>query len=208
MARPVRLAGSEPMRQLILDAAETIFADMGFSTARLEDVAQAVGLKRPSIVHYFRNKQALYDAVEADIFAALQAQTRARTAIRTDAWDHLFKVIDSWLEFMVKRPTAARITQRISADLTPRLSNPVEFSEATLATMEAALREGQARGEFRAVRASHIVNIIGGAILHYVCNAGELGTERAYQPDDPAEIEEFRGLLHAAARALLRARNS
>lgn len=45
----------------------------------------------------------------------------------------------------------------------------------------------------------------GAAILHYVCNARKLGTERAYQPDDPAELEEFRSLLHEAARALLSA---
>ena len=206
MARPAKLARSKPTRQLILNAAETIFAELGLSTARLEDVAQAVGLKRSSIVHYFKSKQDLYDAVEADIFAALEAETRSRTATTADAWGLLFQVVDSWLDFMVARPAAARITQRISADIAPRLSNPVEFSESTLVTIEAALREGQASGEFRTVRSSHVVNILGGSILHYVCNARELGTDRAYRPNDPVELEAFRSLLHETARALLEVR--
>lgn len=82
----------------------------------------------------------------------------------------------------------------------------MEFSESTLTAMEAALREGQASGKFRATRSAHVVNILGGAILHYVCNARELGNDRAYRPDDPAELEAFRELLHRTARALVEAR--
>ena len=70
-ARPIRHMRGEATRQAILEAAEQLFANVGFNAARLEDVALTVGIRRPSIIYYFANKQELYDAVEADIFESM-----------------------------------------------------------------------------------------------------------------------------------------
>lgn len=192
-----------PSRERILSAAEEIFSKLGFTAARLEDVAQAVGLRRSSIVHYFASKQELYDAVESGLFAALEAETCARLEKATTPWDRVLAVIDSWLDYMVHRPTAARIVHRVAADISARANNPVEFSEPTLAALDAAVEEGIRSGRFRDVRAAHVMNILGGGILQFVCNARQLGNTRVYRPDDPAEVEAFREMLHRAARALL-----
>ncbi len=50
----------EHTRISILDAAESIFANRSYMAARLEDVAQEVGIKRAAIVYHFRDKQALF----------------------------------------------------------------------------------------------------------------------------------------------------
>ena len=58
MAQPVpRTSRAERTRASILDAAETCFAERGFSATRLEDVAEAVGIRRASIVYHFRDKR-------------------------------------------------------------------------------------------------------------------------------------------------------
>jgi TetR/AcrR family transcriptional regulator len=184
-----KLPKGEITRQRILEAGETVFAELGFAAARLEDVANAVGIRRASIVYYFRNKQELYDAVEAGIFSALQAHSRSRLEAGASAMTRLQQLFDSWLEFMSARPTAARIIMRNTADITPRSSNPVEFSEGSLVDVENIVRQGQADGEFGATEPMQILTIVGASILNYVC-LGSL-------------LAEFRELLHRTLRALV-----
>ena len=51
---------AERTRASILEVAEVIFAEKGFDGTRLEDVAQAVKIRRASIVYYFKDKSATF----------------------------------------------------------------------------------------------------------------------------------------------------
>lgn len=197
----VRQARGDITRQSILDAAETVFADLGYAGARLEDVAQAVGIRRPSIVYYFPGKQELYDAVESDIFAAMHAFVLERTAAATKPMDRLLALLDGWLDFMVQRPAAARIIQRLIADAGPRGDNPTLFSELALRDMEMIIADGVAAGVFRPIPPMLLLNGVAGGALFFVCNSRQLGAHRNYDASDPAEVERFRALLHTLARA-------
>jgi TetR/AcrR family transcriptional regulator len=199
--KPIRHTRGEATRQAILDAAETIFAEVGFTTARLEDVAAVVGIRRPSIVYYFSNKQDLYDAVEEDIFAGMHRVALARMAQHARPLDKLLGLLDGWLDFLVARPSAARIIQRLVADVTPRAGNPTQFSNILLRDVETVVNEGVAAGDFRPVRPMHVVNAVGSSSLFYVCNGKQLGSSRSYDAADPEELESFRELLHLLARA-------
>jgi TetR/AcrR family transcriptional regulator len=199
--RPLK---SDRTRQSILEAAETIFAELGFSAARLEDVAAAVGIRRASIVYYFKNKQELYDAVEADIFASLQNLTEQRIEGGSTARQRLERLLDGWLDFWVARPTAARIIVRNAADIAPRSTNPVEFSEGTLVQLEEIFAAGQAAGEFeRDIDPIMALHFLGTSILNYVVLAGSLGGGRRYEPAEPGRLQAFRGMLHKTIGALL-----
>ncbi|ARS25722.1 TetR/AcrR family transcriptional regulator [Sphingomonas sp. KC8] len=197
----VRQARGDITRQSILDAAETVFADLGYAGARLEDVAQAVGIRRPSIVYYFPGKQELYDAVESDIFAAMHAFVLERTAAATEPMDRLLALLDGWLDFMVQRPAAARIIQRLIADAGPRGDNPTLFSELALRDMEMIIADGVDAGVFRPIPPMLLLNGVAGGALFFVCNSRQLGAHRNYDASDPAEVERFRALLHTLARA-------
>lgn len=199
--RPIRHARGEATRQSILEAAEEVFANMGFDAARLEDVALAVGIRRPSIIYYFANKQELYDAVEAEIFAAMHQAAAERMAGVDDAMARLLALLDGWLDFLVGRPSAARIIQRLVADVTPRHGNPTQFSDTALVDMEKVVAAGVAAGDFRPIPAMHVVNAVASGALFYVCNGRQLGDERSYDAADPKELKSFRELLHLLARA-------
>lgn len=104
-SRPVaRQPRGDATRHAILTAAETVFADLGYAAARLEDVAQVVGIRRPSIVYYFPGKRQLYDEVEADIFAAMHTFVVERMAEASRPIDRLLAILDAWLDFFVQRP--------------------------------------------------------------------------------------------------------
>lgn len=202
--KPIKHAKGEITRQAILEAAEKVFADMGFAAARLEDVAQSVGIRRPSIVYYFTNKQELFDAVEDNIFKSLGRHVHDKSEKLTDPWERLLALLDGWLDFMVARPTAAKFIQRNVADVSPRASDPTQFSETVVADMERMIVEGQDKGAFAPVRPIHAINALGSSILYYVCNANQYGRERAYDAADPRELAAYRRLLHIMARALLK----
>jgi len=53
----------------ILDRAAALFARRGFTKTSLQDVADAVGLSKPGLLHHFPSKEALHDAVRAQAAA-------------------------------------------------------------------------------------------------------------------------------------------
>ncbi len=66
-------------RRVIVDAAWALARERGLSGWALRDVAEAVGMRAPSLYVYFASKNALYDAMFADGYTALIAR-----AERTD----------------------------------------------------------------------------------------------------------------------------
>ena len=204
-ARPIRHMRGEATRQAILEAAEQLFANVGFNAARLEDVALTVGIRRPSIIYYFANKQELYDAVEADIFESMHySAAESMAAADDEPLARLLALLDGWLDFQVARPTAARIILRLVADIAPRHDNPTQFSFSALQDMDRVIGEGVSAGAFRPVTPIFIINAVASGALFYVCNAEQFGRERLYDPADPALLAEFRSMLHETARAAVR----
>ncbi|ROR94858.1 TetR family transcriptional regulator [Sinobacterium caligoides] len=53
----------KPTAVRILDAAENLFAAKGYQATSLGEVADAVGIRSPSLYNHFKNKEALYNAV-------------------------------------------------------------------------------------------------------------------------------------------------
>lgn len=50
-------------REMILDAALTLFAEKGFDGVGVDEIAEAAGMKGPALYHYFKGKEALLDAI-------------------------------------------------------------------------------------------------------------------------------------------------
>jgi TetR/AcrR family transcriptional regulator len=113
---------AERTRAAILAAAEHLFAERGFASTRLEDVAEAVGIRRASIVYHFRDKAELYDAVLADVLGGLLARVepillgprpRPPLARRAEA------AVSAWVDHLAARPALARLLLREVADAAP-----------------------------------------------------------------------------------------
>lgn len=193
--KPIKHKRGKATREAIVRAAEDVFAEVGYGDARLEEIAARVGVRRPSMVYYFAGKQELYDAVEADIFSALNASSRERLNGTTGSLERLLALTDAWLDFMVARPTAARIIQRLIADVSPRQGNPIEFSHVALEQLDAIVNEGVQNGSFRPTSAMFVLNGVMGGILFYVSNSTLIGENRRYDPADPETLGEYRSLL-------------
>jgi len=113
---PGRRPRAERTRAAILEAAERLFSERGFSAARLEDVAAAVGIRRASLFYYFRDKADLYDEVLADVLGGLRERLEpillgaGPLAARAEA------AVAAWIDYIAARPALVRLLLREVAD--------------------------------------------------------------------------------------------
>ena len=195
---------AEQTRELILQAAETEFANRGFARARLEDIAEPVGITRAAIIYHFGDKQALYAAVLKATFTALAERIRAALEADAPHAERVERLIGAWVDYAAERPTLARLFMREVADspreLAPELRQLVDpmFSVVT-----EGIENGQNDGAFRKVDPVLVVSILAGATMWFVTDAPLLGGEEALRLSKEEAFSTFRQELIGVTRHLL-----
>ena len=174
MGRPRKADIDVGTTERILSAAEETFADAGFAAARLEDIAEAAGLRRPSLLYHYPSKDALYAAAVARSFERLRRVLGGAIAGEGTFEERLDRLSGTYVAFLVENAGIARLVVR-------ELMNPSEAGRPlleeefarTLDLAESFLRvagEGSLRRDLD-VRAA-ILQVAGGAILYAI--AGDL----------------------------------
>lgn len=109
----------------ILDAAEDLFAEKGYSATSLGEVADRVGIRSPSLYNHFRNKEALYQAVLERLLSDF-SQPLERLAAEPVTYDSVFH----WLEAIVRQhhanPNLARLLQHAALSGGPHTNELIE----------------------------------------------------------------------------------
>ncbi len=129
----------------ILDAAEDLFAEKGYAATSLGDVADAVGIRSPSLYNHFRNKEALYGAVLdrlLDAFVAPLAELGEGTITRA----RIFQWLETIIRMHHERPNLARLLQHAALsggpqtnELIERLFSPMFDTERPVEMLSAGL---------------------------------------------------------------------
>jgi AcrR family transcriptional regulator len=103
-ARPLRKG--ERTAERILDTAERLFAERGYAGTHLRDVAEAAGLRIPSLYNHFAGKDALYAAVlERGIAPVLEALSESIEQPDADRG----RFAEKMLAILGQRPNLARL---------------------------------------------------------------------------------------------------
>lgn len=119
MIRDRRAERRATTRAEILEAAWELVRDQGLGGLTLRDVASKVGMRPPSLYHYFDSKHAVYDAMFADGNRTLLARMAA------EEWPAepralLAKVARLFVEFGSEDPARAQLLfQRTLPDFKP-----------------------------------------------------------------------------------------
>ena len=119
-----RLATRDPQRSraAILDAAERLFADLGYDATSLNAVGAAAGVSRGTPGYFFGSKADLYQAVLDRCFGEVREAVRAGRvrALSSDRSgdDILAGAVSDYFDFLAARPNFVRLIEREA--LSPR----------------------------------------------------------------------------------------
>jgi len=83
-------------KQRILDEALTLFSERGYANVFVNDIAEKVGIKAPSLYKHYKNKQAIFDAIinEMNLRFRQQADTLSINGTDPAADAEIYKNMD------------------------------------------------------------------------------------------------------------------
>lgn len=201
-----RGARAEQTRRRILEVAEQLFAEHGFAAARLEDVAARLGIQRPALFYYYRDKRALYRAVLEGVFGDLLARLRSALAGPGALPGRIDAAVSAWVRYVAERPATARLLLREAAESSgrdraflARLTRPlVELAERIFA-------EGRRRGLLRPIPSElfHVGSSVVGSTVFFVAAMPALLPDLPFDPLSPERMEAHRQDVLRIARRLL-----
>jgi TetR/AcrR family transcriptional regulator len=197
---------AERTRASVLEAAEAIFAERGFAATRLEDVADRVGIRRASIVYYFRDKKELYHAVLASVLGGLRDRIEEALSGQGPLPDRVEAGVVAWVDYVGSRPSFARLLLREVADAAPGrrpaiLEHTQPFVE--LIQREVFQRDGDALAQFTPIDPVHLTSTIVGATVFFMAAMPALLPDRPLDPVSPAHLAAHREEMLGIVRRLL-----
>ena len=197
---------AERTRGAVLEAAEALFAERGFDGTRLEDIAERVGIRRASIVYYFKDKRALYEAVLESVFAGLYQALAAALARNRPVGARIEAGVAAWVDYVGVRPTLARLILREVASATPDLRGAV--LRQTRPFTELIRKEILERPDFREARLEridpvHVASTVAGATVFFVAAMPMLVPELALDPTSSEHLAAHREEMVRIVRRLL-----
>lgn len=103
-------------RDLILDEALRCFADAGYDGTSLNDIAAGVGIRRPSLLHHFASKDALYGEVFDRHLTGWIERVADAVAPRVAGWGKLELVVGTSFDYFIDHADFVRLMRREALD--------------------------------------------------------------------------------------------
>jgi TetR/AcrR family transcriptional regulator len=193
-ANPTSGNGPASTKDLILEVALRRFADHGFAGTSLNEIADEVGIRRPSLLHHFPSKEALYKAVVMQSFTDWVALVEVAVA-GTDkqGWPQVERVLRAAFQFFEEHPEFVRLARREAIEGGPILSEElgVVLRPLFLRGANFLTREMDA-GRLRHYEPRQMLLTGYGAILSYLSDAALISSLLDDDPLSPASLKERR----------------
>ena len=190
-------------RDLILEVASRRFADHGYAGTSLNEIADEVGIRRPSVLHHFPSKEALYRAVLIESLAGWTALVDQAVDGTRAGWPQVERMLRAAFQFFEERPDFVRLVRWAALEGGPILREELNVLLKPLFERGAAFLEREmAAGRLRQYDARQLLLTGYGAVLSYLSDgqlmSGLLDTDPLSPEALAARREHVLDVLRAA----------
>lgn len=106
-----------PRRELLLQAAATLFAQRGYHAVGIDDIGGAAGISGPGVYRHFASKAALLQALTDRAVGGMTEGAHAVVAAHDDPHDALVGLVDLHVAFVVQQRALIGVWARESRSL-------------------------------------------------------------------------------------------
>jgi AcrR family transcriptional regulator len=148
----------------IIDHATKLFAARGFDGTSLQDIADAVGMRKPSLLHHFPSKEDVRKGVLGRILARWQETVPRLLRATSKGEDQFEALFEETVRFFSEEPDRARLLLREILDRPQETGALIAAHlEPWLALLTGYIRRGQEKGTLQPELdpAAYVLEIVG-----------------------------------------------
>jgi TetR/AcrR family transcriptional regulator len=199
----------EESRAAILQAAVAEFADHGIAGARTDAIARAAHVNKALLYYYFKDKDALYEAVLDHVFGGLRARVMPALESKLPPRQKMLDYLGAYFDYIAANPRFPRVVQaewmRSGAGSVRMQRVAKEYFRPISEKVAEVLQLGIVAGEFRAVNPMDFLPSVVGIIIFYFSAAPLMKTLTKTDPLSAQRIQERRRfVLEFISAALFR----
>jgi AcrR family transcriptional regulator len=169
-----RSTAQEDKRRLILDAAVRVFAEKGYHTSRVGDIAEEAGVAHGLLYHYFRSKEALLETIFRETWRDVLDAVRSVEETDETARERLAGIAKILLRAWRRDPDLVRVLVR-EVTRSSHLQQNIDEIDAAFSGLERIIARGQENGEFRADVDARMVSYVFYGALEEILTGWVLG---------------------------------
>lgn len=167
---------TRPKRDVILDAARTLFAKKGYEETTIADIARTARVAVGTVYLYFRNKHEVYTAVALDIESTIADVFQNPTLLNLPFEEKLYAMVDAiFLESRKHMDLIAllQIDMRSSEEIMQHKHTNERVTQAIAVILQSAVEQGQL-APCNTEMYAQLLNLLGSSVMHQ-CFAVEKG---------------------------------
>jgi AcrR family transcriptional regulator len=140
------------VRRNIIDAAHALFAEKGYSGAKVEEIVVRARTTKPMIYYYFGSKERLFAAVLEDVYAGMRTIEQSLQLAELPALEAMRKVIEVTFDYHAKNPEWVRLVSIANIHYAKHIlasETIASKNSAIVELMKNLLKRGIKEGVFR-----------------------------------------------------------